>query len=386
MTVRDLLLSLVKCSLNGEAIDIYATEKFLSDSKLATLFKVAKKHDVAHLVCYALEKNGFCYEDSDTWQLFLKEMEQAHLRYEMIQADINEIFSCFEGEGVDYVPLKGAVVRTLYPEPWMRTSCDIDILVRKSELERAVGALVEKLKYKTDGKKTYHDVSLYSPFGMHLELHYNIKENEPRYDKLLTRVWEFSNKTEKNSCKYLQSNEFLAFHLIAHAAYHFANGGCGMRSVLDLWLLKNRLDIDMAMLESLLEGAGLKTFFEAVLALGEYWFGELNSVSDTILEMERFILLGGAYGTDKQGAVSRQVKKGGKLKYFWSRVFMSYENLAVLYPVIKRHKILTPFCQVARWVGAIFKGKKVAKEIKNVASVDTSRATETKCLFDSLGL
>ena len=30
---------------------------------------------------------------------------------------------------IPFLPLKGSVIRQYYPEPWMRTSCDIDILV-----------------------------------------------------------------------------------------------------------------------------------------------------------------------------------------------------------------------------------------------------------------
>lgn len=383
MNVRDLLIALVRFAIKGEAIDKSAMEKFLSVEKLATLYKVSKKHDVAHLVAFALEENGFSFE-CEVWQLFLKEREQAHLRYEMIQADIKEICACFEDEKIDYVPLKGAVIRDHYPEPWQRTSCDIDILVREEKLDRAVKSLVEKRAYKTDYKKSYHDISLYSPFGMHLELHYNIKENVPEYDELLTQVWTFSEKT--NGCKHSQKNEFLLFHLAAHTAYHFVGGGCGVRSVLDLWILNTSLSYDKAELMGMLEKARLVRFYEAVSRLGEYWFGNEDSVSQTVLEAEKYILLGGAYGTAKQGAVTGQIKKGGKLRYFWSRIFMPYDSLAILYPIIKKHKIFTPFCQIARWFSALFKRKRIAKEIKYVTGADREQIEKTKILLDKLGL
>ena len=160
MNVRDLLIALVRQAITGENTDKEKIEKSLSSEKLATLFKVSKKHDVAHLVCYALEKIGLEHENSDTWQAFLQEKEQAKLRYEMIQADINEIYACFDSNNIDYIPLKGAIIRRLYPEPWMRTSCDIDILVKESDLQMAVDALVRERSYKTDNKKSYHDISL----------------------------------------------------------------------------------------------------------------------------------------------------------------------------------------------------------------------------------
>ena len=385
MNARDILIALLRYAIRGEAFDKGALEKSLDSKKVATLFTVAQKHDVAHLVALALEDNGIVVE-GEAWQGFLKEKEQAALRYEMIQADILEICACFEKEKIDYIPLKGAVLRAYYPEPWYRTSCDIDILVQECDLNRAVGALEKQLGYRVEGKKTYHDISLYSPFGMHLELHHNIKENKPEYDGVLSRVWENAPKVAQESCGHRETNEFLLFHLTAHMAYHFACGGCGLRSILDLWVLRQGLDVDEACLACLLKEAGLDTFYSAMAALSEYWFGDNASPLPIVLEAEKFILLGGAYGTAGQGALTKQVKKGGKFKYFWSRIFIPYESLAVLYPIIKKHKILTPFCHIARWFGVIFKTKRIRKEIKKVVASDKAQLEKTAELLDGLGL
>ena len=383
MNVKDLLITLVRQAIKGEKANREEIEKSLSGEKLSTLFKVSKKHDVAHLVADSIEKLGLSLE-GEAWQAFLKEKEQSCLRYEMIQADINEISACFNSQGIDFIPLKGAVIRSIYPEPWMRTSCDIDILVREDDLDRAVAALVLNCSYKTDNKKTYHDISLFSPFGMHLELHYNIKENQPQYDKLLTQVWDFSKKVADHM--YSESEEFLIYHLIAHMAYHFAMGGCGFRSVLDLWLVKNKLDFDTDSLKTMLKNSGLERFYTVISELADHWFGENISLDSVVLDAEKYILLGGAYGTQKQGAVSTQIKMGGKVKYFRSRIFMDYNSLSLLYPIIKKHKILTPFCQITRWFGAIFKSKRIVNEIKNVSSTSSEDINNIKRLLNDLGL
>lgn len=384
MNTKDLLISLLKSAISDSAVSSEAKES-LKSGNIATLFKVSKAHDMAHLVAYAIEKSGIEIE-SETRQNFLSEYKNAIVRYDMMEADIKDIVACFEKEKIEYIPLKGAVVRKAYPSPWMRTSCDVDILVREEELERAVGALVSNCFYKTEGKKTYHDVSLFSPFGMHLELHYNIKEDTEKYDELLTQVWQFSEKEQENRQKYVQSNEFLMFHLTAHAAYHFVGGGCGLRSVLDIWLLDKTLKLNREELNAFLEKTQLLKFYDAIVKLGEHWFGEKITQEQEILEMEKYILLGGVYGTKKQGAVSKQIKKGGKFKYFWSRVFMPYQDLAILYPVIKKHKILTPFCQIARWFGTIFKGKRIAREIKRVSGANEESINETRNLLEYLEL
>ena len=384
MNTRDLLFALLRFAIKGEALDISAIRESLKDKKPHTLFKVAKNHDMAHLMAYALEQNNISL-DTDEYKLFAKKKEQALLRYEMIQADIKEICSCFDNEHIDYILLKGAEVRQYYPQAWMRTSCDIDILVREECFDNAIEVLVGNLGYRVEGKKTFHDISLYSPFGMHLELHHNIKETVDKYDKLLIQVWDFSEKQE-SCCQYKMKNEFLFFHLIAHMAYHFVGGGCGLRSVLDIWILNQKLSVNEEQLNKLLKEGHLLTFYESICELGELWFDCKKTDNDAVLEMEKYILLGGMYGTKKQTAVSKQVKKGGKFKYFWSRIFMPYKNLAILYPIIKKYKILTPFCQIARWFGVIFKIKKIKTEIGNVIEVTDEQTIKMEALLNYLNI
>ena len=221
---------------------------------------------------------------------------------------------------------------------------------------------------------------------MHLELHNSIKETSPKYDEMLAHVWEFVKKAPSFQHKHLQTNEFLLFHLTAHAAYHFVSGGCGLRTILDLWLLEAKLEFERDVFCKTLKETELFKFYDAVSSLGQYWFGEKKDVSQIVLEVEKYVLLGGAYGTLAQRVASKQAKKGGKIKYLWSRIFLPYESLAILYPIIKKHKILTPFCQVARWFKGIFKGKRVAKEIKAVATTGNEQMENTKKLLLSLGL
>lgn len=381
MNTRDLLLALLRYAIKGEALDS-AVKESLDSGKYATLFKVAKNHDVAHIIAYALEKNNLLGDDEVSKQ-FIKEMEQAVLRYEMMVADLKEIYSCFDNENIDYIPLKGAVIRKYYPQEWMRSSCDMDILIHEKDLERAVQSLVNKLSYKVDGKKNYHDISLISPFGMHLELHFNIKENISKFDKILTRVWEFSSKSQGNM--HLQSEEFLMFHLVAHSAYHYVGGGSGLRSVLDLWMLEGKLNLQKDELEELLIKGGLLRFYKAILDLSHVWF-DSKERSELSSEIEKYILVGGVYGTRKQGGLSSQLRAGGKFKYFMARIFMKYDDLAILYPVIKKHKVLVPFCHILRWFRAIFKSKKLAKEAKFVIGSSSQELLKMKNMLEKLGL
>lgn len=237
----------------------------LSSQMSHELYTLSVKHDLAHLVCDVLQKNGLLPDDK--WgKAFQRQKDLALYRYIQQSGVCEEICRVFEENRVQYVLLKGAVIRDLYPELWMRTSCDIDILVREGDLERAVSALTGQLNFQME-EKHYHDVSLYAPNGVHLKLHFQIKESAGALDDVLGRMWEyFEPSALENMCRRM-TNEFFLYHHLAHMYYHFVTGGCGLRPFLDCLLLGKQLEWDQSILDRLLEQGGIKRFADYVFAL-----------------------------------------------------------------------------------------------------------------------
>ena len=77
----------------------------------------------------------------------------------------------------------------------MRTSSDIDILVKMEDLERAVALVKEKLSYEEKGPRLRHDASLISPSGVHFELHFSILEGIAALDR--EKISEVASLREK---------------------------------------------------------------------------------------------------------------------------------------------------------------------------------------------
>ena len=349
---------------------------------LSALYGVSKNHDIAHLVGDALIKNGLI-ENGDIKSQFQNQIVMAVYRYENLNYELGRICEILEESRILFIPLKGAVIRQFYPEPWMRTSCDIDILVHEEDLESAVLVLQEKAGYTTDGKKNFHDVSLYSPSGIHLELHYNIKEVKENLDGLLGRAWEFA--VPKNGYEYAFTGEFFMFHVLAHASYHFLGGGCGIRPFIDLFLLKRSLPYDAEKLSAILSEAGIKKFAEEAEKLSEVWFGE--GVHDGVtMPMEKFVLSGGVYGNSVNHAAVKQVEKKGRARHIMSRIWMPYESLVVRYPNLKGKRILQPFYEIKRWFGLFKRSvwKRSVGELKTNAAMDKETVCETGNLMESL--
>ena len=178
------------------------------------------------------------------------------------------------------------------------------------------------------------------------------------------------------------------FYHIAHMAKHFvATGGCGIRPFLDIWVLNHRIDFDREKREKLLSDGGLDVFAKQAELLSAVWFGNAEHTEIT-RRMEEYILRGGVYGTKTNQVVVQQQKKGGKLKYALSKIFIPYEKIKFHYPILQKHKWLTQIMEVRRWGKLIFCGhlKRTVNELKFNSRISEDVAAKTRTLLKNVGL
>lgn len=348
------LMHLIKVSICKEEFDV-DLYKSLSDEEEKQLYKLCSEHSLGIIVGDVLGKSEQI-EKTFVVKQFVNEAFMAMIKYEQSQLDKDNIIKIFDDLLIPYIVLKGPRVREYYPKPEYRTSCDIDILVREEDLEEAVDALVNKGSFEKQ-ERNYHDIPIVSPQGVLLELHFNIKENTENLDRVLVKVWDNSFPVDnKESMEYKQSNEFFLFHLLAHMAYHFQHGGCGIRSVLDIYLICHQMQFDEEKLIEFCKEAQISTFYNYIRQLSEVWFGNEDYTSIT-RAMEEYILHGGTYGKKDNFAAVGQTKHGGHLRYILSRIFVSYDHLQGRYPALEGHKWMIYFYQIKRWNDMIKSGK-----------------------------
>ena len=187
----DMLFALIRRAITGAPLSESVKKQINSEAK-KTIYDLSHSHDMAHVVGYALDADGLLSEGEKIDSDFKKQTYLAVYRYKKFEHELSQIGKLFDEEGIDYVVLKGSVLRKYYDTPWMRTSCDIDILCKEDDVLRATTALCERLSYTKDDNNNYHDVSLRSSGGVHLELHFNILENSENIDKVLKDVWSYS--------------------------------------------------------------------------------------------------------------------------------------------------------------------------------------------------
>lgn len=382
--VVEIFLKLVKSEILATPLEDGVARSVTPDIMVA-LYGLAKKHDMTHTVATALEKHNLLGDDEISEKMRAC-IYMAVWRDELRKTELQQIYRLFREEHIVFIPLKGAVVREVYPESWMRTSCDIDILVREDELERARDVLVSRLNYRVE-KRSYHDISLYSPTNVHLELHYTVKEHMDNIDRLLEQVWNYAKPLEGDCSQYQLETEFMMFYLFAHMAYHFMRGGCGVRNFIDIWLLEEKLHYNRQQTDLYCEMCGIKVFADYARKLSRIWMEE-DGHDELTKKMQKYILDNGLYGDAQSSVISRNTAIHGKGEYLLRRIFMPYRDLCISYPKLKDYPILYLYYTVKRWTRLlnIKIAQRVINEVKLCQGVTQDSIQDVKELFDKLGM
>lgn len=384
--ITEAMIQLISSEICGSPLclpsDICLSEKFLVE-----LLLLARKHGIAQIVSAALINNGYL-ENSPQKGLFMNEIYSSVYSYEKMNTVFNEVCSAFEKDRIPYIPLKGAVIRNLYPQPWMRSSCDIDILVKEKDLDFAIASLGRLGGYKQKDKSN-HDVTFVSADGIAVEIHYKLlgDKKSPLYTKVLSSVWNSAELQTGYKYRYLLSDGIFYYYHILHMAKHLRKGGCGIRSFIDLWLMNEKYNFDTAAIKRVLKQGKLLKFENSVRELSCVWFSDAQ-YTDKTYQLQDFVVKGGIFGTTGTRIISDTQRKGGKIGYILSRVFVPFRYLKKEYPILKKYPFLAPWCEICRLFSLLFGKKKIFKDnyIEKINNEAEKQKSNNTLLFKDIGL
>lgn len=384
MDEKTLLLAIIRHMIMGQPEEIPE----IQPAECEALLRLADRHDLGHIVSYWIERNR-APADEEQLQVYRRSRRMAVFR-ETKQEYVRELlFRTFGEAGIPFIPMKGLCLRALYPEGWMRTSGDLDVLVHEEDLTRAVQVLVGQ-GFTTDGKREYHDVVLCHS-GVKVELHFTICENIEQMDQVLRRVWDYTEYVD--GTQYRETDAFFLFHHIAHMCYHFKEGGCGVRALIDLCLMRRAGMCGGDELTELLRQSGLLIFYETVCRLSAVWFDGAVHDDDTEA-MEQYVLSGGIYGSIENRSAVAAGQKRGRLSFLLRRIFPGVPYMKARYPVLNRSRaaiLLLPFLYVYRGFETVC-GKKrshigdAISEYKYIRYVEQDKIDATARLMKAVGL
>lgn len=312
---------------------------------LERLYEAAEKHMISAAVGMALEKAGV----SDVQ--FVKAAALAQRKAALLDADRAAIQEKLEEAGIWYMPLKGAVLKELYPRYGMREMADVDILIDATRAED-VRQIMEGLGFVTDSFGCFHDDAYTKLPVSHFEMHRTLfsEAAESELHAYYANVRERLIPEEGSKYGFRFTDEDFYLYLIAHEYKHYTGGGTGMRSLLDtyVFLRAKRLDTDYIARES--EKLGISDFERKNRELA---FRLFDGEELTPEERERldYMIDSGTFGT-AENDVGAQIAEKGRWAYFLSWLHPSREIMIESFPVLRKKPALTPVFRIWRLIRA----------------------------------
>lgn len=245
--------------------------------------------------------------------------------------ELEKIGKAFEDAGIDYIPLKGSVVKYFYPMPNYRKSGDIDVLIRREDKEKAKYIFAKQLGYMSSEDADRYEVHIVyvSKTNVHIELHKQILKKANRAYKTFKSIWKYANQSENKAHEYKLSAELLYTYQLAHLCHHiYHGGGAGIRMLMDFYVLKQSMEINSDILHKCLKKSNLTTINNYVRLVIDKWFEDSYSTDKATETLMNIILSGGSFGTY---AMKEKIHNsmGGieKIRCLLRRVFLSSDRL-----------------------------------------------------------
>lgn len=202
------------------------------------IFLLSEKHSLAALTYSALSRlekkpDG---ETAEKWEHAYRVCVHADIQQEFAWEEIKERFS---KEGIKLLPLKGILLKSLYPEPAFRSMGDLDILYEEKDFEKIKALMRESgYEYRTESAGSNHQIFFRPPVTT-VELHRALLNETSPFAEYYKDVWRRALPTaEPFVCRLSREDEYI--FLLIHGHKHFSGAGSGVRTVLDFWLYLKR--------------------------------------------------------------------------------------------------------------------------------------------------
>lgn len=252
-------------------------------------------------------------------------------------------------------------------------------------------AVLTDLGYYCDHRDSHHDVFFRKPF-MNIEMHHCMIGENSLLDAYYEDIWKRARQEEGKSHIYRLSWEDFYIFMIAHMAKHFQGGGCGIRSIVDMWLFSDRMkeSLDWDYVRKELEKIELAQFERCMCDLVSVWFEE-KAETEFYAQLTELLMQSGIYGTitnyniQHVAEVDKRVWKG-QIKVWMEAIFLPYKAMKMQYPYLEKYPVFLPAAWIQRIFRTCFCRKGRAGEVLSGMKVEGNEVRKRQDLFGKLGL
>ena len=350
-TQRDLIY-LLFCSVNGITPDAERVQAM----DLELLYKMSGFHMVRAAVYIALKRAGV--ENVQFDQAYKKAIRKN------IYLDMEKtaILADFEKQGIWHMPLKGALLKDIYPENGMREMSDCDVLFDAEKQVQVRDIMVEHGYTVMEFGEDYHDVYQKPPilnFEMHTAL-FDFSEHFDAFHAYYSDVKHLLHKDDGSEYGYHFSDDDFYVFMTAHEYKHSINtsvgiratSGTGIRSLLDCYVYcKYKSDVlHWDYIQEQCSQLGIADYEQERRELADKLFSSeiLPELTEQELDMLMDYLTSGAYGT-VENTIKKQMKNQSKGKYILSHIFPNLDYMKQSVKFVDKCPALYPIGIVYRW-------------------------------------
>ncbi|HAE51845.1 MAG TPA: hypothetical protein DCG30_01135 [Ruminococcus sp.] len=349
------MIYLTRCSLHNKTPDKSRVENM----DIESLFEVCQKHILTVCVAYALESAGI--HDHD----FTQAKEKAIRKNILLDAERRKIFDCMENKHIWYMPLKGALIKDWYPKLGMRQMSDNDILFDgnfRAEVKDIMTDMGFECEHYGDGNVDEYFKKPVCNFEMHNELF--VVTSTGRLHEYYKNVKKRLVRDTDKKYGYHFSDEDFYIYITAHEYKHYKEGGTGIRSLADTYILVKKFgnSLDRDYIDKELNRLGIADYDKTNRKLAMKIFDGKKLTADENKELDYYVM-SGTYGNSDNFFRNKIESnfESSKIKYILRRIFPPMSLIQAWYPFFYRHKWLIPVLWICR---PFFKIKNVIKELK----------------------
>jgi len=370
------MIYLASCALRLATPDV----KRVAAMDLPSVFKLSSLHSMQAVTFYALEKALIQPEnnikiDGELLRSWKEAKNKAVRKIILFDSEREHIFAFMNEHRIWHMPLKGVVLQKYYPKLGMRQITDNDILFDSDQRRELSEYMVSRGYSYQAGGRTTHDVYQKAPV-LNFEMHVSL------YSPIVDEIWYeyYKDIDKKLVCeadsygRSFKSND-LYIYILTHMLKHHKNGGNGIRSLMDVYVMNAGLrdELDRSYISEELKKLNADSYEIAVRSLSEKIFDcdfDPDKLSREEHELLLFYISSGTFGT-LQNAISKSLRKINKtdekpglitkLRYLLSMLFPPLEYYREMHPFLYKYRIFIPFFVIFRTVRAPFRNRRMIK-------------------------
>ena len=378
------IVSLVRAALTGE-------KPVLSpEADYARIFRFGMEQQIIYML-----NAGLCmvdgFEESAAAPQFLQAACAAMAATLRQQQEIEKIRAALSARGIDFMPLKGTLLRTLYPVPEMRQMGDADILIREEQTD-AIAAVMRTRGY-TEAAGDVYEFVWCKAGALRVEFHTQLaseRNRDIRGHFAAAGVW--ARAVKGDGCEYRMTPEDELLFDFAHFVKHFRTNGAGLRHIVDLYVfLQKHPHLDEVYLGTQLEKLDFDRFYRNVLETVRCWFGD-GAATEMTDRITALVFAGGIYGDAKTAHQSSAIRYRNQYKFGWAvrflqGVFPGFRTQKRRYPILGKCPILYPFSIIYHWFEVLFfRSASIRRALGESAAIRGDYGQERYAQLRSVGL